>query len=75
MTAEQKHLVVDNLIINIFGDDYLLTLASEDELVFDKVVSFDSPTYCAFNKSPEDRDCNTCSMSHYFHDCNGNPIK
>lgn len=30
--------------------------------------------YCAYKLEPEFRNCESCSLSHYFHDCNGNPI-
>lgn len=36
---------------------------------------YNSIEYCAYKIEPELRNCQCCSLTHYFHDCNGNPIK
>ena len=39
-----------------------------------KPECYNLPEYCAYKLEPEFRNCESCSLSHYFHDCNGNPI-
>lgn len=37
--------------------------------------SYDSIEYCVWNEVPEERCCESCSLSHYGLDCHNNPIR
>ena len=39
-----------------------------------KPECYNLPEYCAYKIEPKLRNCQCCSLTHYFHDCNGNPI-
>ena len=57
-------------------DDILIN-PTKDMLNLDNVqkdIDYNSDEYCAYGTPADKRNCETCSMTHYFHDCNGNPI-
>ena len=37
-------------------------------------TDYSDKDYCAYGIPTDKRNCETCSMTHYFQDCNGNPI-
>ena len=39
-----------------------------------KSTDYSDKEYCAYGILADKRNCETCSMTHYFQDCNGNPI-
>ena len=62
-------------LIRIYDD--LLINPTKDMLNLDgikKSADYSDKEYCAYGVLADKRNCETCSMTHYFQDCNGNPI-
>ena len=57
-------------------DDCLIN-PTKDMLNLDSIqkdVDYNANEYCAYGVLADKRNCETCSMTHYFQVCNGNPI-